>query len=63
MLLFNLNYTINHIYREGNACADWLAKMGCIVPTLQEFDENNIPLMLRGLTRLDKIGLPYIRAS
>lgn len=24
-LLESLNYTVNHVYREGNSAADWLA--------------------------------------
>ncbi|KAI0529110.1 hypothetical protein KFK09_001657 [Dendrobium nobile] len=60
-LLAGLNFTLIHIFREGNACADFLAKKGSLINDLEEFSNSNLPQQLRGLVRLDKLGLPYIR--
>ncbi|PKU70821.1 hypothetical protein MA16_Dca010801 [Dendrobium catenatum] len=54
---------MTHIFREGNACADWLAKKGCQISVVEEFGEPELPLVLHGLVRLDKLGLPYIRSA
>ncbi|PKU77873.1 hypothetical protein MA16_Dca005705 [Dendrobium catenatum] len=54
---------MTHIFREGNACADWLAKLGCQCASFKEFEASNMPAFLRGLVKLDKLGLPYIRSG
>ncbi|XP_020676828.1 uncharacterized protein LOC110095571 [Dendrobium catenatum] len=59
--LANLNYTISHVFREGNACADWLAKFGSHSGVFQEHNLNNLPVPLSGMICMDKLGLPYIR--
>ncbi|KAI0519354.1 hypothetical protein KFK09_006798 [Dendrobium nobile] len=61
MALARLSFTISHIYREGNACADWLANFGAQSDIFQEHPLNNLPTPLRGMISLDKLGLPYIR--
>ncbi|KAL0912108.1 hypothetical protein M5K25_018058 [Dendrobium thyrsiflorum] len=58
-----LNYSMSHIYREANACADWLAKYGCHLDSLIVFNSENLPPMVNGFVKLDKIGMPYIRAG
>ncbi|PKU62487.1 Putative ribonuclease H protein [Dendrobium catenatum] len=59
--LSNNNYKISHIYREGNGCADALAKVGCNLLEYAEFSDHDIPKVVKGLARLDRAGLPYIR--
>ncbi|PKU71529.1 Putative ribonuclease H protein [Dendrobium catenatum] len=60
-MLSHMDYVISHIGREGNACADFLARLGDGLAALTYFDNSNIPVLLRGLIRLDKDGLPYLR--
>ncbi|XP_020680467.2 uncharacterized protein LOC110098095 [Dendrobium catenatum] len=61
MALSLLNFTISHIYREGNACADWLANFGAESENFLEYSVYDIPVPLKGMIILDKTGLPYIR--
>ncbi|PKU68720.1 Putative ribonuclease H protein [Dendrobium catenatum] len=61
MAISNLSCSINHILREGNACADWLTKFGCNLENDMEFGNDNLPRLLTGLIKLDKIGMFYIR--
>ncbi|PKU73908.1 hypothetical protein MA16_Dca021220 [Dendrobium catenatum] len=61
MVISNLNCSIKHVLREGNACAGWLAKFGCKMDNEVEFGNDNLPRLLTGLIKLEKIGLPYIR--
>ncbi|KAL0919645.1 hypothetical protein M5K25_011756 [Dendrobium thyrsiflorum] len=60
-LLPSFNYTFSHIYREGNACADFFAKLGSQMIGFQLFTEANLPFIAKGIITLDKAGLPYIR--
>ncbi|KAL0904830.1 hypothetical protein M5K25_026985 [Dendrobium thyrsiflorum] len=60
-LLISVNYTLSHIYREGNACADFFAKMGSQMVGFHLFSEANLPFIAKGIITLDKAGLPYIR--
>ncbi|PKU78391.1 Putative ribonuclease H protein [Dendrobium catenatum] len=59
--LSNINFKITHIFHEGNGCADALAKLGCNYLDYCEFHEDEIPMVVKGLARLDRAGLPYIR--
>ncbi|PKU77475.1 Putative ribonuclease H protein [Dendrobium catenatum] len=61
-LMAGLNFSLVHIFREGNACADFLAKKGSLLDDVEAFSSINIPQQLCGLVRLDKLGLPYIRS-
>lgn len=61
MLLVGLNFTLIHIFREGNACADYLVKKGTLINEVEEFYSFNLPQQLRGLVFLDKLGMAYIR--
>ncbi|KAG2666238.1 hypothetical protein I3760_15G047900 [Carya illinoinensis] len=57
-----LDYRLTHVFREGNAVADFLAKQGAGGLTRDWFDEKeDLPSQLRGLLRMDRIGLPYLR--
>ncbi|PKU83073.1 Putative ribonuclease H protein [Dendrobium catenatum] len=61
-LLDGLNFSLNHIFREGNACADFLATKGGQINSVEEFSNITLPQQLRGLVRLDKLGIPYIHS-
>ncbi|KAI0519126.1 hypothetical protein KFK09_006566 [Dendrobium nobile] len=60
-MMNDLSCVISHTYREGNACADWLAKYGAQSTTLQNLSVINLPSPLKGMIQLDKVGFPYIR--
>ncbi|XP_042964017.1 uncharacterized protein LOC122298309 [Carya illinoinensis] len=60
-LLGCMEYRLNHVFREGNAVADFLAKMGAGGLTMDWSFNDTLPEQLRGLLRLDRIGLPYLR--
>ncbi|PKU82232.1 hypothetical protein MA16_Dca013424 [Dendrobium catenatum] len=61
--LYTLNYTMNHVLREGNACADCLAKIGSRLEEDMEIGNDNLLHLLKGLVKLDKIGLRYIKSG
>ncbi|KAL0917003.1 hypothetical protein M5K25_012042 [Dendrobium thyrsiflorum] len=44
----------NHF--RGNTCADFMARLGADLPCLTCFDSSNIPVLLKGLIRVDKLG-------
>ncbi|KAI0511115.1 hypothetical protein KFK09_011738 [Dendrobium nobile] len=56
-----LNYKISHIFREGNVCADWLAKKGAFLEGFLEFNTLHLDPILSGMLLVDKCSLPYIR--
>ncbi|KAL0909402.1 hypothetical protein M5K25_020266 [Dendrobium thyrsiflorum] len=60
-LLNMANCNMSHVYREGNACADWLANFGCNLSCFTEFSNDNLPLPVKGMIRLDKLNMPYLR--
>lgn len=60
-LLGFFNYSVQHIFREGNQAADFLANVGCKSEKYFLFDNVNIPKMLRGIVRIDSSGLPSLR--
>ncbi|KAL0911842.1 hypothetical protein M5K25_017767 [Dendrobium thyrsiflorum] len=51
------------IHKEGNACANWLARWGCGSDHFAEFSGSNLPPALNGFVRLDKVGVPYVKDS
>ncbi|XP_035541522.1 uncharacterized protein LOC118344586 [Juglans regia] len=62
-LLGCLEYRLTHVFREGNAVADYLAKRGAEGLNCDWSFNDALPSQLRGLLRLDKIGIPYLRIS
>lgn len=54
---------ITHIYREGNKPADFLANLGCQAQQLCRLDRHNLPHGIKGLLRMDQLGLPNFRRS
>ncbi|CAI9758516.1 unnamed protein product [Fraxinus pennsylvanica] len=59
MNLFEIQ--VSHQFREGNQVADLLAKMGAHGVTQRFTSGTDLPMYARGLARLDRIGVPYIR--
>ncbi|XP_020675937.1 uncharacterized protein LOC110094932 [Dendrobium catenatum] len=53
MALSLLNFTISHIYREGNECADWLANFGAESENFLEHLVYEIPVPLKGMVIVD----------
>ncbi|KAG6488350.1 hypothetical protein ZIOFF_049593 [Zingiber officinale] len=52
-----------HIYREGNAAADFLANQAYQVEGERVMEGQEIVGLLLGICRMDRLGLPYIRSS
>ncbi|KAI0495983.1 hypothetical protein KFK09_022290 [Dendrobium nobile] len=48
-ILLTLNFRISHIYREGNMCADWLAKKGANLVDYEEIDIVNLDISFKGI--------------
>ncbi|KAL6580826.1 hypothetical protein OROMI_006749 [Orobanche minor] len=51
----------SHIFREGNAVADFLANQGCERRDFYIHDITQLKGRILGLIKLDKISYPYIR--
>ncbi|XP_042979917.1 uncharacterized protein LOC122310097 [Carya illinoinensis] len=55
--LSNMEYTMKHVFREGNAVADFLAKQGAGGLNADWLDAHDLlPSPLRGLLRMDRLG-------
>ncbi|KAL6558471.1 hypothetical protein OROMI_018821 [Orobanche minor] len=52
-----------HIFREGNAVADFLANQGCERRDFYIHDTTQLKGRILGLIKLDKISYPYIRSK
>ena len=52
---------VRHVYREGNKVADWLARSGALGLNSEWRFVRDVPRVLRGLIRLDILGLPSLR--
>ncbi|KAL6565084.1 hypothetical protein OROMI_016534 [Orobanche minor] len=59
----SIEIRFSHIFREGNAVADWLANHGCDRKDFYLHDVFSINGKLLGLTKLDKMSYPYIRSK
>lgn len=59
--LDEITFTCSHIYRECNAVADSLAKLGAMGCTSTYYSAFDLPRETRGLLRLDKSSLPNLR--
>ncbi|XP_035545050.1 uncharacterized protein LOC109016147 [Juglans regia] len=62
-LIKDMDYKVSHIFREGNAVADWLARWGARVGDAEWRNMSDVPAMLRGLIRMDKWGIASIRCK
>lgn len=60
-MLIPCEYTIQHVYRECNCAADWLANIGCRSGKYWCFTREQLPKRLKGIVGIDKCGLPCIR--
>ncbi|XP_041016195.1 14.7 kDa ribonuclease H-like protein [Juglans microcarpa x Juglans regia] len=60
-LTCTIHCCFQHVFREGNRVADWLAKEEASGIDF-DFSNNSImPRVLQGLIRLDSLGLPSLR--
>ncbi|XP_035549712.1 uncharacterized protein LOC118349411 [Juglans regia] len=62
-IIDSMTYSINHVFREGNKVADWLAKQGASGKDFAFSQLTETPRALRGLIRMDYSGLPSLRFS
>lgn len=62
-LIRNLNSAVVHIYREGNQAVDGLANLACQRNSDFLFYDifRLLPPSIRGVCRMDRLGIPYIR--
>ncbi|XP_040996142.1 uncharacterized protein LOC121242329 [Juglans microcarpa x Juglans regia] len=60
-MLAEMNFSIKHIYREGNKAADFLAQLGSNGVSYEWLGQTEVPLLLRGIHRTDSCGLAYRR--
>ena len=58
-----MEFRMQHVFREGNVVADFLAKKGAGGLNMDWSVNDSLPDQLRGLLRMDRIGLPYLRIS
>ncbi|XP_042944671.1 uncharacterized protein LOC122278558 [Carya illinoinensis] len=61
VLAHSINCKFQHVLREGNKVADWLAKAGAVGVSSDYSNTSSMPRVLRGLIRLDLLGIPSIR--
>lgn len=60
-LLAKLNFTASHVFREGNQCADWLARFGAHSGIFFGSQPELLTCFSYcGMIRLDKLGFPFI---
>ncbi|XP_041025340.1 uncharacterized protein LOC121265720 [Juglans microcarpa x Juglans regia] len=62
-LLKHQQFTIRHIFRQGNAPADFMARMGSSGCSTRWHSFNELPQPLKGLLRMDKLDFPYLRLA
>jgi len=60
-LLYQMNFVVSHIYREGNKCADKLASLGLDISGVYIWTA--LPVFLRDFFVHDRVGLPNFRVS
>lgn len=53
-------YSVCHVFREGNKAANWLAKYGSFGYHMEQQVIGEVLRLLRGLIRLDKMGIPSL---
>lgn len=58
--LQGINYTIKHLFREGNQVVDWLAQHGESENSCRFINQRELPQWLRGAICLDKLGYPHL---
>ncbi|KAF5464541.1 hypothetical protein F2P56_014612 [Juglans regia] len=62
-LLDELSFSMNHSYKETNVAADGLARSGAKGCNELWFSFSDLPLAIKGISRLEKIGCPYMRIA
>jgi ribonuclease HI len=62
VMLQGMDFSIRHVYREGNRVADCLANVACHAGfSFQVYDSFSIPFACKVLLRHDKLGVPVLR--
>lgn len=59
--LQGVTFRVLHQYREMNQAADFLAKQGELGSNSIYDTYDHLPRLLKGIVRIDKVGLPAIR--
>ncbi|XP_035549761.1 uncharacterized protein LOC118349436 [Juglans regia] len=59
--LEGLNFVVVHQLREGNSAADFLARKGEMGLNVTYNGNQDFPRFLKGIVRLDFLGIPYLR--
>lgn len=62
LILSTLEVKVRHIYREENAEADFLTRWASARGTGTWNSYNEVPHLLKGILKVDKVGLQAIRA-
>ncbi|KAM7488940.1 hypothetical protein LguiB_026424 [Lonicera macranthoides] len=61
-ILDKMNYVLLHTFRENNSGADFLANLGCESKKKVNFvGVENLPKKLKGMSRMDRMGIPNVR--
>ncbi|XP_042954520.1 uncharacterized protein LOC122290907 [Carya illinoinensis] len=60
-MLATLEFKVKHTYREGNAGADFLARMASDQKNGTWNSYHEVPHLLKGILKVDKLGIPAIR--
>lgn len=56
-----IDFSIKHIFREGNKVADELARVGSLGKEILILESVDLPYVVRGLYRLELMGTSYVR--
>ncbi|KAK6160444.1 hypothetical protein DH2020_003825 [Rehmannia glutinosa] len=59
--LKNRTFSISHVYREGNRVADKIANIGIVSQQLVQYNNDTLPLVVKGLARMDQLVFPSFR--
>ena len=62
-LLVYTSSKIEHIHREANQAADYLAKHCATSQEISFYNRANLPRRVRGLLEMDRRGVPYFRTA
>ena len=60
-LIDQLDVQLMHVFQESNRAADWLADEGYREKKVLFFEGSDLPRTLRGIVRLDKVGMWNLR--
>jgi ribonuclease HI len=60
-LMEKMETKITHVWREGNQAADWFASKGYVDRKFNLIEANEFRGRIKGIVRLDRIGMENIR--